>query len=68
MGNYGGQTQKPTKVWSLLKWIAKLNNTSPKEYKDRETFKRVKLADGSSKVCGGEGLKATQEYPSGYGR
>lgn len=70
MGAYGAPTRKATVLRSPQQWVHGLKKRLPKDkrhFDSKEVSTGYVNAAGKKCVDGGEGLKATQEYPKEYG-
>lgn len=71
MGRFGGETKKPTWVYSAHRCVLALTEyacSSLPRSGQKQTAVRTHAPDGQILVCGGCDLKGTQSYPWGFGR
>jgi hypothetical protein len=70
MGEFGGKTLKPSWIYSNAPWIGELNlfKTTSRPTEPSNLAVTYYNSAGQKKFCGTKELKASQAYPSGFGR
>ena len=73
MGDFGGESAKPTWIYAPVPWVTDLEryrtkHTCGKVENNLQVTKVSTRADGSTAVAGGKDLKGTQAYPEAFGR
>eukprot|EP00969_Alexandrium_andersonii_P153140 6771931-Alexandrium_andersonii.AAC.1 len=67
MGAFGAPTRKATVLWSSEPWIQKMArkiDTKEGHWNSDDVVFKLRPKDGNhNRICGGKGLKQTQEYP-----
>ena len=73
MGMFGSPTPKPTKLWSGSEWLCevtrKLERSMFKHIEpNTKTYTRYTDSNGKIRTKGTKSMKASQQYPDGYGK